>query len=94
MPIFSYQSFNASSSTEHDLRALTNQHFAVMAHDCWADANGDEPKSLVYPTALTDAVQRDKPAEGPANLVWPQGSPSAILVPPVVTSPGIPPWRH
>ncbi len=78
MPIFSYQSFNSSPSTTHDLESISGQRFTVSAHNYWAK---QRRAALVYPT-LPDEDGDDPPqagavvtgrhglpVEGPANLL-------------------------
>ncbi|WP_237212916.1 hypothetical protein [Falsiroseomonas oryziterrae] len=62
MPVIAYQSFNANSSTTHNLQSISNQHFTKQTN---ARVTREQHGALVLPTAPGNLVA---PVEGPAHL--------------------------
>jgi len=62
MPVIAYQSFNANSSTTHNLKSISNQHFTKQTN---ARVTSERHGALVLPTIPDNLVV---PVEGPAHL--------------------------
>lgn len=72
MPVFFYQSFNASSATDHNLKSVTGQYHTKKAHKTWAELQQTEKLTLVYPVLDDDLLTGSRHSEavaGPARLV-------------------------
>lgn len=72
MPVFFYQSFNASSTPDHNLKSLTAQSHTRKAHETWADLQREKKRTLLYPVLDDDRLTGNRHAEpvaGPPRLV-------------------------
>lgn len=72
MPIFFYQSFEASSAPVHDLKSVTAQTHTRTAHKTWSGLQQQTKRTLVYPVLDDDKLTGNRHAEpvsGPPQLV-------------------------
>lgn len=72
MPVFFYQSFEATVKTDHSLKSVTGNQHTRTAHQTWTDLQQQQKRTLLYPVLDDDLLtgnRHTEPVKGPPRLV-------------------------